>query len=164
MIVERHREVVLYQDVQDFSDSVFAQQIPLVTEIQRQYSTVINLTLSPLTSTVINLPINLPYTIVNTVVYVQNLQVNRLYVDVSPTGLILFSIVSPIFYQLTGYTNVTVPVYGHEDVIVNPVIFTGTIIMSLANMSQSTVSIWITLEGLYSLYNLAQISPYIYKP
>jgi len=164
MIVERHREVVLYQDVQDFSSSVFAQQMPLVTEIQRQYSTVINLTLSPLTSTVINLPINLPYTIVNTVVYVRNLQVNRLYVEVSPTSLILFSAVSPIFYQLTEYTNVTVPVYDHENVIENPVIFTDTIVISLANMSQNTVSVWITLEGLYSLYSLAQVSPYIYKP
>jgi hypothetical protein len=164
MIVRQHKEIVMYKDVQDFSSSVFAQQIPLVTEIQRQYSTVINLTLDPLASTIVILPINLPYTIVNTVVYVQNLQVNRLYVDASPTSLILFSMVSPIFYQLTGYTNITVPVYGHEDVIVNPVLFTGTIVMSLSNMSQNTVKVWITLEGLYSLYDLAQISPYIYKP
>lgn len=164
MIVKQHKEIVMYQDVQDFSSSVFAQQIPLVSEIQRQYSTVINLTLSPLASTIVILPINLPYTIANTVVYVQNLQVNRLYVDANPTSLLMFSIVSPIFYQLTEYTNVTVPVYGHENVIDDPVIFTGTIVMVLNNVSQNTVSVWITLEGLYSLYDLAQVSPYIYKP
>ena len=111
VIVEKHKEVLLYQDVNSFSNSVFAQQVPLVTNIQRQYTTVINTIVNPQSSVTINIPINLPYTIVNTVVYVQNLQINRISIDVNPTGLVLFQITSPIFTQITTYPNMTIPIY-----------------------------------------------------
>ncbi|WP_292319220.1 hypothetical protein [Caldisphaera sp.] len=163
VIVEKHKEVLLYQDVNSFSNSVFAQQVPLVTNIQRQYTTVINTIVNPQSSVTINIPINLPYTIVNTVVYVQNLQINRISIDVNPTGLVLFQITSPIFTQITTYPNMTIPIYDHEE-ISEPVLFTGTVSISMQNLSPNTVNIWLTIEGLYSLYNLAQVNPFIYKP
>jgi hypothetical protein len=162
MIVKRHKEVILYQDVQDFSSSVFAQQVPLITDIQKQFSTVINLVLPPQAQIPIRIPINLPYTIVNTVVYIQNLQLDRVIINTIPDSLILFTLVSTRFYELSRYTNVTIPVYGHEE-ISSPILMTGAILMLLQNMSLNTVTVFITIEGLYSLYNLAQISPFIYK-
>lgn len=163
MIVRKHRDIVLYQDVQDFSISVFSQQVPVVTDIQKLFSTVINVTLNPYATATINIPINFPYTIVNTVVYIRNLQVEKLTVHTNPDSLILFSVVSPIFRELTSYQNVSMTIYGYENVIDFPALFTDSIIMTVRNMSGNTVNVLITLEGLYSLYNLAQISPYIYK-